>query len=92
MGTFASKDTTTCLLLTRVKNLPPNSLEKAVYLEAEDNNWPGLGKEVREICMKIGINDINTNTVKKHEIVKALNNFIKRKCSKTLKNLLNSVI
>ena len=47
------------LLLTRIKSLQDGSLAKITYLEAEANGWPGLGQEVRKICLAIGIPDIN---------------------------------
>ena len=52
-----------CLLLTQIKTLPDGSLAKITYMEAESRGWPGLGREVRQICQEIGIPDINCHLV-----------------------------
>ena len=44
-----------CQLLRRIKHLEDNSLAKQIYREAEENNLPGLGQEVRAICEEIQI-------------------------------------
>ena len=36
-----------------------NSLAKEVYEEQRNNDWPGLAKEVTEICREVGIEDVN---------------------------------
>ena len=61
-----------CLLLLQIQGLEDGSLAKAVYQEAELRKWPGLGREVREICKEIGIPDINTHIMKKKDIQTAL--------------------
>ena len=56
-----------CLLVIRVQNLEEGSLAKLIYEEAEENNWPGLGRETRQICQELQIPDINKNKMlKKH--------------------------
>ena len=35
------------------------ALAKMVYLQAIKNNWPGLGKDIKNICLKFGIPDLN---------------------------------
>ena len=52
--------------------LDENALAKQVYQQAEANNWPGLGSEVREICKQIQIQDINKYNISKQEIQKAI--------------------
>ena len=61
-----------CLLLTQIKALPDGSLAKITYMEAESRGWPGLGREVRQICQEIGIPDINCHLVRKKDIQKAI--------------------
>ena len=39
-----------------------------IYKQAEENNWPGLGMEVKYICEQIQIEDINKYDVPKKEI------------------------
>ena len=47
-------------------------MAKSVQETAEAKNWPGLGREVRQICGIIGIPDINNQYLRKQEIKKAL--------------------
>ena len=61
-----------CLLLVRVQSLEKGSLAKNVYEVAEHKGWPGLGREVRNICQLVGISDLNTHSLRKHEIKKAI--------------------
>ena len=61
-----------CLLVLQIKGLEDGSLAKVVYQEAETRGWPGLGKEVKEICQNIGIPDINIHNIRKSDIQKAL--------------------
>ena len=61
-----------CLLLLRIKLLEDGSLAKTINEEAEDQGWPGLWKEVRSICIEIGIPDINLYQVRKQDVKKAI--------------------
>ena len=61
-----------CLLLTQIQALEDGSLAKITYLEAESRGWPGLGREVRQICLDIGIPDLNKYQVRKKDIQKAI--------------------
>ena len=47
---------------------------KQVYEESCSRGWPGLGEEVSDICMKIGIPDVNRVVVSKEDINDALYN------------------
>ena len=60
------------LLLARSILSKEGSLARAVYLEQVKNNWPGLANEVKEICRKIGIEDISDNIVEKETIEEAI--------------------
>ena len=61
-----------CLLLIRVKNLEEGSLAKKMYEQAEDQGWPGLGRDVQEICNPINIPNMNTNIISKSDLQKAI--------------------
>ena len=61
-----------CLLLIRIQNLEDGSLAKNIYLEAEANSWPGLGREVRDICQQLKIQDLNKYRMTKQEIQQAI--------------------
>ena len=56
----------------RIQCLEEGSLAKMIYQEAEDNGWPGLGKEVRQICREINIPDIDSYKIQKADLQKAL--------------------
>ena len=61
-----------CLLLSRVHSLEEGSLAKSIYEVAEENGWPGLGRDVRQICEQIQIPDLNKYNQRKQEIKKAI--------------------
>ena len=61
-----------CQLLLQIKCLDEEALAKQVYEQAEENNWPGLGQEVREICQKIQLPDLNKYTIEKRQIQTAI--------------------
>ena len=46
-------------LLNRIKRQEKSSLCYKVYEEGKQMGWPGLGKEISEICEKVGIPDLN---------------------------------
>ena len=54
-----------CLLLIRVQNLDEGSLALKIYQEAEKQGWPGLGKDVKDICTEIKIPNLNLHKVHK---------------------------
>ena len=56
----------------KTKDLQEGALAQQVYQQAELNYWPGLGREVREICQEIQIQDLNKNTIAKKDIQKAI--------------------
>jgi hypothetical protein len=74
-----------CLLLIRIQNLEEGSLALKVYEEAEKQGWPGLGKDVRNICKEIKLPDINLHRISKEDVQKAISNShfedILRKCN-----------
>ena len=45
------------LLLMRIKSQGMDTLCRQVYEEGVKNDWPGLAKEVSEICKEIGISN-----------------------------------
>ena len=57
-----------CLLLNRIKCLSEEFLVKEVYNTAMENGWPGLHREVNEICEELMINDLNYNGYSKKEL------------------------
>ena len=53
------------LLLIRIRNHDDETLCKQIYEEGKAKGWPGLGKEVSEICKAINIPDVNNEGVPK---------------------------
>ena len=49
-------------------------LAKEVYEEQVANDWPGLAREVGEICSTIRVADVNHNMVDKRDIDRAITN------------------
>ena len=62
-----------CLLLNRVQNLEEGSLAKKIYEQAENQGWPGLGRDVQDICIQIDIPNMNTHKISKSDFKKAIN-------------------
>ena len=56
------------LLMARKILSQERSLAKEIYTEQLQHDWPGLAQEVKEICDKIGVNNINEEDVSKDEI------------------------
>ena len=61
-----------CLLLRRIKMKDETALAKKVYLESIKYGWPGLARDVKNICLKIGIPDLNYHDNTKVNIKKAI--------------------
>ena len=53
--------------IQRLKRME-NSLAKEVYQEQRQHDWPGLAKEVTEICKELGIEDVNEKEVSKETV------------------------
>ena len=47
------------MLLQRIKQQEKTTLSRQVYEEEKANYWPGLAKEVTDICSQLGIPDLN---------------------------------
>ena len=60
------------LLMARKILSQERTLAKEIYTEQLKNEWPGLAKEVKEICKEIGVEDINENEVTKDELDEAI--------------------
>ena len=59
-------------LMIRVKNHEKGTLCRDIYEECKRNGWPGLGREVSDICQELGIPDVNEVVVSKQEIKEAI--------------------
>ena len=42
-----------CILLRRIRTKEETTLAKMVYEQSIKNSWPGLGKYVKNICLKL---------------------------------------
>ena len=60
------------MLLLRIKGQETSVLARQIYDESRTREWPGLAAEVTVICKEIGISDVNTVTVDKTTIKKAI--------------------
>ena len=53
------------LYVIQLKRLSETSLAKEIYEEQKEQGWPGLAKEVSEICQKVGLDNVNEHEVSK---------------------------
>ena len=60
------------MLLMRIKKHDVNTLCRQIYEEGRKHDWPGLGKEVAEICNVLGIPDMNVEEISKSEVKEAI--------------------
>ena len=58
--------------MMRISNHEMNTLCRQVYEEGRSHNWPGLWKEVSEICSTVGLRDVNTTMLTKMEVKNAI--------------------
>ena len=56
------------LMMARKILYQEGSLAHEIYEEQLKHDWPGLAKEVKEICEEIGIKNINEEDVSKEEV------------------------
>ena len=75
-----------CFLLKQILHLEDDALAKEVCQMADENRWPGLKEEVRNICKQIGIQDIGNYNVSKAQIQEAIFNSHYRNMKEQLKS------
>merc|ERR1719509_344437 len=59
------------MLVTRIRQ-QERSLAKAIHEEQVEMGWPGLAKEVKEICKMLGVKDANKEVLEKDELEDAV--------------------
>ena len=59
------------LLVMRIR-MQERSLAKAIHEEQVAMGWPGLAKEVEQICKEIGVKDANKEIVRKEKLEEAV--------------------
>ena len=62
------------LLMRRIKSQSMETLSRKILEEQKYHNWPGLSREVSDICEKIGISDLNDGDIPVAAIKKAVFN------------------
>ena len=53
------------LIVLHVRSLDKESLANRIYLKQIDENWPGLAKETKNICLELDIEDCNLTLLSK---------------------------
>ena len=53
------------MMVLHLRSLEKDTLAYRVYKEQYDKEWPGLAKETKIICEKLGIEDCNTTCLSK---------------------------
>ena len=61
-------------LLMRIENHEEDTLCSQIYEEGKSRGWPGLGKDVSDICKTIDIPDVNETLVPKSVVKTAIFN------------------
>jgi len=59
------------MLVMRIRT-QERSLAKAIYEEQVAMGWPGLAKEVEDICKEIGVRNVNKEMISKEELEEAV--------------------
>ena len=60
------------LMLAKKISKEKESLAGAIYAEQVEMGWPGLAKEVENICKEVGLRNLNEGEVTKREIEEAI--------------------
>ena len=60
------------MLVKRIKAQSKESLSRKVFEEQKANKWPGLSREVMDICEAVKLPDINDNEISAGVIKKAV--------------------
>ena len=61
-------------LIMRIRSHEEDTLCRLIYEEGKKKGWPGLGKEVANICQELNIPDVNNESVSKVTIKEAIFN------------------
>ena len=56
------------MYLMQLKRLEERSLALEIYQEQKKHGWPGLAKDVSEICEKLGLEDLNNTDISKEKV------------------------
>ena len=60
------------LLIKRIRSQDPSILSRRIYTEQRSNKWPGLSREVEDICDQLDIPDINKTEMSSIDIKRAI--------------------
>ena len=73
------------LLILHLRSLDEEALAARVYREQVANNWPGLAREGKSICEKLGIEDVNETNMGKKEFMEKVTKACQSKDEEMLK-------
>ena len=60
------------MLVYHMIRLPTSTLSNRVYKEQLENNWPGLAREVKDICAILQVESVHVTEIKKEKYKKLI--------------------
>ena len=73
------------MLIHHIRRLNEEALASEIYREQVRNNWPGLAREVEDICEQLGIENVNETVLGKTQFSKLVDKAIVQKEDQMLK-------
>ena len=72
-------------MVHHIKNLGKETLANQIYEEQRRSRFPGLAKEVSEMCSELGIEDVNNSVIEKSKLKRILQSACEDKDERELK-------
>ena len=73
------------MLIHHIGRLKKEALASEMYREQVRNNWPGLAREVEDICEQLGIENVNETALSKTQFSKLVDKAMVQKEDQMLK-------
>ena len=73
------------MLIHHIRRLNEEALASEIYKEQVRNNWPGLAREVEDICEQLGIENVNETALSKTQFSKLVDKAMVQKEDQMLK-------
>ena len=76
------------MLIHHIRSLDENCLARQVYDQQIQNNWPGLASEARDVCERLGVENVNNTFFTKNEF----KNLVTKACRRVNETSLRSAM
>ena len=80
------------MLIHHLKSHDESCVARQVYDQQLQNNWPGLGSEARDICMRIKVENVNITLCSKNEFKDLVNKAFKRENKISLRSAMEGKV